>query len=212
MHDKVIQEWSRKSEKRARKQLQTPTPALPPRPSPPAYARSGQILQKIGKRRYQQSGGITSSRFLGATYFSHGLITNRRGALAKPPRGVAIPSPRRPSTLVLTALLQPSARDRRNSMRRNPRTENAARRSRLEVAAEGSRPKGRGQRVVETRRSADKTWQRQWGVGQRAAANWPLGRLRTGSAGHSSEAFIETVRPVVRESGSFGPAQGSPST
>jgi hypothetical protein len=61
MRDKALQEWKRKqaSEKRARSQLQTPTPALPPRPSSPAYARGGPVLQQIGKREFHQRGKET---------------------------------------------------------------------------------------------------------------------------------------------------------
>src|SRR5262249_47253136 len=56
MHEKTRKQ---ESEKSARKQLQTPTPALPPRPSSPAYARGGPVLQQIGKREFHQRGKET---------------------------------------------------------------------------------------------------------------------------------------------------------
>jgi len=63
------------------------------------------------------------------------------------------------------------------------------------------------------RRSADKTWQRQWWLSQRAGArDWLLGTLRKGGAGHSSEDVSQkTFAPLPHANRiASGPHPGSP--
>src|SRR5262249_60155961 len=96
---------------------------------------------------------ITSSpaSFLLIHNFCTGLIEIRGWGRSKPTKGVAIPGPRGPSTLKLTAPLQPSTHDRRKSARRNARTENAARRSADNIRADGPPPPKPGSSSTATR-------------------------------------------------------------
>src|SRR5262249_54445801 len=78
-------------------------------------------------RSYLGSGALASR--IPAKYIFSTVIKRGRGRAGPSGRGRSIPGPRGPSALVPTALLQPSACDRRKSARRNFRIENVARRS-----------------------------------------------------------------------------------
>jgi hypothetical protein len=82
------------------------------------------LLQQIGKTKISP----TPREFLGHTDFLHTLIRSRPPV--GPSRGAVVPlRPRGPSTLVPSLSATSAHCNRRNSLRRNARTENAARKS-----------------------------------------------------------------------------------
>src|SRR5262245_49140522 len=83
------------------------------------------LLQQIGKAKISP----TPREFLAHTDFLHTSIRVLRGALAMPTRGSSIPCPRAPSAASGPMRRAARERDRRNSLRRNFRIENAARKS-----------------------------------------------------------------------------------
>jgi len=98
MHDKAIQEWNRKqeSEKRARKQLQKPTPALLPQ-SPSLCTR------RTSAATNRKTENITSSpRVFKSEIFLIQVIKNSRGGAG--PWGHPVGHPRGNSALPATLL------------------------------------------------------------------------------------------------------------